>query len=75
MAAKGELPNALRWILGSSAIFLKKPGKITPRLIRRGECMAKSSAKAVLRDNKTAILQHMVKLHQYGVAIPGGSET
>eukprot|EP00972_Heterocapsa_arctica_P099703 14710326-Heterocapsa_arctica.AAC.1 len=72
MAGKGGLPNVLGWILGSSASFLEKPGKITPRLIRRGEWMAKSSAKAVLRDNKTAILQLMVKLHQYGVAIPGG---
>eukprot|EP00972_Heterocapsa_arctica_P052436 7715430-Heterocapsa_arctica.AAC.1 len=37
--------------------------------------MATSGAKAVLRDNKTAILKLMVKLQQYGVAIPGGSET
>eukprot|EP00972_Heterocapsa_arctica_P111667 16427416-Heterocapsa_arctica.AAC.1 len=27
-AGKGELPNEMRWILGSSAMFLEKPGKL-----------------------------------------------
>eukprot|EP00972_Heterocapsa_arctica_P102050 15037357-Heterocapsa_arctica.AAC.1 len=60
------------WVLCQ---FPRKNRKTTLRIIRRGEWMAKSGAKAVLRDNKMAILQLMVKLHQYGVAIPGGSET
>eukprot|EP00972_Heterocapsa_arctica_P101544 14961645-Heterocapsa_arctica.AAC.1 len=44
------------------------------RLIRSGEYWAKSGSKSVLRDNRTAILKLMIKLHQYRVAIPGGSE-
>eukprot|EP00972_Heterocapsa_arctica_P023877 3517237-Heterocapsa_arctica.AAC.1 len=52
-----------------------KPGKEVPRLIRSGEYWAKSGAKAVLRDNRTAILKLVTNLHQYGVAIPGGSES
>ena len=34
---KGDLPDPLRWILGSTATFLDKPGKPTPRPIRCGE--------------------------------------
>eukprot|EP00972_Heterocapsa_arctica_P049026 7219565-Heterocapsa_arctica.AAC.1 len=65
----------MRWTLGSGGMFLEKPGKEVPRLIRSGEYWAKSSAKSVLRDHKAAILKLMVKLRQYGVAIPGGSES
>eukprot|EP00972_Heterocapsa_arctica_P058738 8659726-Heterocapsa_arctica.AAC.1 len=74
MAGKGELPTKLRWILGSGGMFLEKPGKEVHRLIRSGEYWAKSCAKACLRDNRTAILKLMIKLHQYGVATPGGTE-
>eukprot|EP00972_Heterocapsa_arctica_P044275 6536987-Heterocapsa_arctica.AAC.1 len=58
-AGKGELPNQMRWTLRSGGMFLEKPGKITPRLIRSGEWWAKSGAKSVLRDNKEAILRLM----------------
>eukprot|EP00972_Heterocapsa_arctica_P083433 12294431-Heterocapsa_arctica.AAC.1 len=51
------------------------PGsKDVPRLFRSGEIWAESCAKAVLRDNRISILKLMIKQHQYGVAIPGGSE-
>eukprot|EP00972_Heterocapsa_arctica_P030616 4505744-Heterocapsa_arctica.AAC.1 len=51
-AGRGELPDEMRWILGSGGMFLEKPGKEVPRLIRSGEYWAKSGAKSVLRDNK-----------------------
>eukprot|EP00972_Heterocapsa_arctica_P055731 8221406-Heterocapsa_arctica.AAC.1 len=51
-AGRGELPDEMRWILGSGGKFLEQPGKNNPRLIRSGEWWAKSGAKSVLRDNK-----------------------
>jgi hypothetical protein len=68
------LPDSCRWILGSSAIFLTKPGKETPRPIRCGEWLRKAIAKVLLRRNRGKIRRRMVELMQFGVQTPGGCE-
>ena len=74
MGQMGVLPQTARWILGSSLIFLEKPGKDTPRPIRCGEWMRKVIAKSLIRDNKVHINALMRRLSQFGVALPGGAE-
>ena len=71
---KGELPDTLRWILGSSATFLEKLGHETSRPIRCGEWLRKVIAKVFLRRHKLKIRQAMLRLRQFGVMIPGGAE-
>eukprot|EP00973_Karenia_brevis_P077950 10829442-Karenia_brevis.AAC.1 len=57
--ASGTLPRECRWILGSTLVFLEKPGKSAPRPIRSGEYFRKIVAKALIRDNKKQIQQLM----------------
>ena len=71
---RGALPDAARWILGSSVAFLEKLGREAPRPIRSGEWLRKTVAKSLLRDHRMRIRALMIQLGQYGVALPGGGE-
>ncbi len=70
----GSLPEAAKWILGSVVTFLEKPGGDVPRPIRAGEWLPKVIGKSLLLKHRKRILKLMIDLHQYGVAIPGGTE-
>ena len=71
---EGTLPEAMRWILGSTAAFLDKPVRDVPRPIRSGEWFRKAIAKVLLRRHRAKIRQTMLALQQYDVMIPGGAE-
>ena len=70
----GNLPEACRWMLGSSAVFLTKPGKDAPRPIRCGEWLRKVIAKVLLRCHRNKIRKKMLGFMQFGVQLPGGCE-
>ena len=74
MGIAGTLPNSCRWILGTAATFLTKPGKDTPRPIRCGEWLRKVIAKVLLRRYRGKIRKRMLELMQFGVQMPGGCE-
>ena len=74
MGLDGDLPNSMRWILGSAATFLDKPGREAPRPIRCGEWFRKAISKVLLRRHRVKIQQVMLELQQFGVMIPGGAE-
>ena len=71
---EGSLPPAARWILGSGMTFLEKPGKDAPRPIRAGEWLREVIGKSLLLRHKAVLAKLMVELHQYGVAMPNGTE-
>ncbi len=73
-ALAGSLPPVARWILGSNVTFLEKPETDTPRPIRSGEWLRKLAGKKGLQRHRKRIINLMVSLAQYGVAIPGGAE-
>ena len=61
---------------GSSVRELRfwKTEKDTPRPIRAGEWLRKVIGNSLLSRHRDAIMKLMFELHQYGVAMPGGTE-
>ena len=74
VALAGNLPSAARWILGSSVTFLEKKDSDTPRPIRVCEWLRKIVGKAGLRRHSKEIMKLMIRVCQFGVAMPGGAE-
>ncbi len=71
----GTLPACARWILDSHLVYLKKKHGPKPRPIRVGELWRRVIAKGLVHDHRHKIQQLMLRLRQYGVAIPGGADT
>ena len=71
-ALEGTLPDAARWILDTSVVFLEKEGRDTARPIRPGEWLRKVIDKVLLRRHQTKVRKLMMQSGQFGVAIPGG---
>ena len=74
LASEGRLPSTARWILRTSATFLEKPGKETPRPIRAGKWFRHAVAKALLKRHRGKIRKTVLGMGPYGTGLPGGCE-
>ena len=74
LAVAGALPQSWRWMLESRLVFLAKKHGPKPRPIRVGEVWRRLVAKHSLHQHSAKVRQRMLAAHQYGVAIPGGTD-
>lgn len=75
LATAGSLPDCWRWVLGSRLVFASKKHGPVPRPIRVGELWKRVSATHSLNRNIATARRAMLRVHQYGVAVPGGTDT
>ena len=70
----GMLPETAKWILLTQLTFLSKPASDTPRPIRCGDHLRRMVGKRLLIKFGGRIRRLMLKMLQFGVAMPGGGE-
>ncbi len=75
LALEGNLPDCWQWILGTRLVFIGKKNSTKPRPIRVGELWRRVIAKHALHRFQGRIRQHMIRARQFGVCVPGGTET
>ena len=73
-AARGVLPEGMRWLTRSRLVFLKKKHGFKPRPIRVGELLRRMVAKRLVHDHRGELQRFFLRRRQSGIAIPGGAE-
>ena len=74
MAEQGTLCQEARWILRTRLIYLTKPGSHKPRPIRVGEFLRSTVCKRMLAQDGRKLVPIFLRMHQWGVQMPGGAE-
>ena len=70
----GALDSTARWLLRTRLVWVKKKTGNAPRPVKIGEVLRTSFAKRTVRQQEAALRPKLLEMHQWGLAMPGGTE-
>ena len=70
----GSLGSQARWLLRTRLVWLKKKKGPAPRPVQIGEVIRSSFAKRTLRRHEASLRQVLLRMRQWGMAMPGAAE-